>query len=326
MADLQTIKEEIKANKREFYVYLLKKQDGIPFYVGKGNCKGFRIGDHINEAIKTKRRNYKLNVIRSLLKRGEQIDYEVVLFTKDEKIAFGKEIGLIALYGRRDNKTGILTNMTDGGDGTSGRIVSIEEREKISKLHKGKVVSDQTRQKQSLSMKGKPSSRKGVILLKEIKQKISRSLLGNIPWNKGKTNTSQKGRLAWNKGKTKCKCGNKKGYKPWNTDKHISGMKGKHHTVETCSKISKKKRGVSTMTEAGKESLREYRKSTAKPKSPSQLCWCHCGEMTKPGNRYINGHGRKNRNFPFNYVKENIERKKGHCYELPTCSNYCRKK
>ena len=36
----------------------------------------------------------------------------------------------------------------------------------------------------------------------EVKAKISNTLKGNIPWNKGLTNTCQKGRIPWNKGKS----------------------------------------------------------------------------------------------------------------------------
>ena len=35
-----------------------------------------------------------------------------------------KEIEFIKLYGRKDNNTGILVNLTDGGEGTLGVIVS----------------------------------------------------------------------------------------------------------------------------------------------------------------------------------------------------------
>ena len=54
------------------------------------------------------------------------------------------EILLIKLIGREDKQEGTLFNHTDGGDGTSG-----------------KIVSDVTRLKLSESLKGKPSHSKG---------------------------------------------------------------------------------------------------------------------------------------------------------------------
>lgn len=61
--------------------------------------------------------------------------------------AFSWEIATIAEYGRIDQDTGTLFNMTAGGDGARGRCVSLETRNIVSKQHKGKIVSDNTKQK-----------------------------------------------------------------------------------------------------------------------------------------------------------------------------------
>ena len=66
---------------------------------------------------------------------------------------------LIRWWGRKDMGTGILLNKTDGGDGTYGRKVKLTD---------------------------------------EQKQKISNTLKGSIPWNKGKTGVQKSVR----KGKT----------------------------------------------------------------------------------------------------------------------------
>ena len=44
--------------------------------------------------------------------------------------------------------------------------------------------------------KGRPSANKGKSLTEETKNKISKTLIGNVPWNKGKTGFQ----TAWNKG------------------------------------------------------------------------------------------------------------------------------
>lgn len=62
----------------------------------------------------------------------------------------------IGFYGRKNNNTGVLVNMTDGGDGTYGKIVTDETKKKISKSNKGKVMTEEVKKKISESHKGKP--------------------------------------------------------------------------------------------------------------------------------------------------------------------------
>jgi len=134
--DLQQAKNLIKQYPGQFYTYILKRPDGRPFYVGKGNCKGFRIEAHGKEALSNKCANsYKRNVIRKIWEDGGQIDYEIALFTHDVEMAFDKEIELIHLYGRKDKKTGVLANMTDGGEDPpdhTGEKHSEETKSKMS--------------------------------------------------------------------------------------------------------------------------------------------------------------------------------------------------
>jgi len=60
-----------------------------------------------------------------------------------------------------------------------GKIFSDEYRQKLSESHKGHVVSDEHRQKVAESLKGKPKSA-------EHRKKLSEARKGKIPWNKGK--------------------------------------------------------------------------------------------------------------------------------------------
>ena len=66
----------------------------------------------------------------------------------------------------------ISLNISDGGDGAVGRIVSLETRQKMSEARKGKVLTAETRRKMSEYHKGKTLSL-------ETKRKISEG-------NKGK--------------------------------------------------------------------------------------------------------------------------------------------
>lgn len=49
----------------------------------------------------------------------------------DEQAAFDREKELISFYGRRQ-QGGVLVNLTDGGEGVSGRVFTLEDRKKIS--------------------------------------------------------------------------------------------------------------------------------------------------------------------------------------------------
>ena len=51
------------------------------------------------------------------------------------------ECFLIQEYGRKDLGTGILCNMTEGGEGTQGRVLTEEHKRRISEGNKGKHLS-----------------------------------------------------------------------------------------------------------------------------------------------------------------------------------------
>jgi hypothetical protein len=70
--------------------------------------------------------------------------------------ATSREKFWINFYGRKNNNTGILCNMTDGGEGSYGRVVSEDTKKKISESNKGKKISEERRKKISEGNKGKP--------------------------------------------------------------------------------------------------------------------------------------------------------------------------
>ena len=70
-----------------------------------------------------------------------------------------------------DSNTGILRNLTDGGDGCSGKIVSEETKEKMRLSHIGKKHSLETRSKISKSRIGQKANFKSHS--EETKKKLS---------------------------------------------------------------------------------------------------------------------------------------------------------
>jgi hypothetical protein len=129
-----------------FYVYAYVRENGTPYYIGKG--KGRRAWD-ITHSVK--------------VPPGERI---VIIFSNITELwAFAMERKLIRWFGRKDKGTGILRNKTDGGEGScggpggkKGRVIGIEARKKMSNSHKGVPRTQHAKQKISESKKGKPLS------------------------------------------------------------------------------------------------------------------------------------------------------------------------
>ncbi len=164
--------EEIKIEENIYYNYALldPRKPGYyryenyefyhePFYVGKGK------NDRYESTLRDRHKCFKMNEIKKLRKLG--LEPIVIVFNKDitEKESLSKEVHLVKLIGRRNIMKGPLTNLTDGGDGSSGRVVTEEFRERYRQLEKerglllsyaiGRVVSQKSRDKASNSMKGR---------------------------------------------------------------------------------------------------------------------------------------------------------------------------
>ena len=182
-----------------YYTYAYLREDKTPYYIGKG--KGDRI--------------YSKQKYIKPPKDKSRIIYLKQNLTEEE--AFRHEIYMIDVFGRKDLGTGILQNLTDGGEGSSGAVRSDEYRRKLSNTNKGRNVSEKTRKKISESTKGKSRSEehrknigkanKNKIVSEETRKKISEAGTGRpcSEETRRKHRENMKGRKWWNDG-----CGNRK--------------------------------------------------------------------------------------------------------------------
>lgn len=120
--------------RQNFYVYLLlDPTTSQPFYVGKGT--GRRMYEHYR--IRSRLTNPLLkNKLIKLADDGLKPIYERVLINAAEDQCFSLERELIAKYGKKVDGSGILCNLTDGGEGNTASHTT-EQRQKRSERMKG---------------------------------------------------------------------------------------------------------------------------------------------------------------------------------------------
>lgn len=122
---------EIKANPGKFYVYVLCRPDGTPFYVGCGKVqqRGWqRVTFHEREARGNSVLSHKCNTIRLIWNSGGSVGYKIDSWHGSEAEMFAREIELISALGRADRGIGPLTNWSDGGDGLINRSEDVRRR------------------------------------------------------------------------------------------------------------------------------------------------------------------------------------------------------
>lgn len=156
-----------------------------PFYIGKGS--GRRINRHLCDDKKELSRNFfKTNIINKINKELGLKPFILKLkINLTEKEAFDLEKKLIQEIGRRDKKLGTLTNLTNGGEGSSGYTHSEESKLKIGISSKGRIPyikgkkhTEETKNKISKSNKGKNLTIEQIDFLKESRKGCGNPMFG----------------------------------------------------------------------------------------------------------------------------------------------------
>ena len=144
-----------------FYTYLWLREDGTPYYAGKGiGNRAFVNRHHIPHC---------------------PVDKTRILIQEfpSEVDALAAEQFLISYYGREDLGMGCLRNQTDGGEGSTGYKHTAESLRKMSSTHKDKTISPTQRAEHSKKMigAGNPMFGKKRIISPEWREKLEKNLV-----------------------------------------------------------------------------------------------------------------------------------------------------
>ncbi len=146
-----------------FYTYLYLREDGTPYYVGKGSGnRAFTSAGH-----------------RTKVPPRDRI---IIYPAESEADAFETEVALVWYYGRKDLGTGCLRNLTHGGENPpnwKGKKRSVHQRESLSAARKGLAFSKETKQRMSKAAKARLiPGRLGKTCSEEMRRRISETLSG----------------------------------------------------------------------------------------------------------------------------------------------------
>lgn len=175
---------------QRYYVYVHRNpSDGQVFYVGKGSWTPKKA---YGRAFSHENRN--IIWLRTVAKHGINVEVIAEFMSEDDAFSFERE--LIAANGRKD-VGGKLCNLTDGGEGACGRVVSESTKQKRRELLKtnhpmtgrcgelhhnyGKKLSQEMKQYISSKVRGSKHPMYGKHHSEETKRKLSDAIRINHP-------------------------------------------------------------------------------------------------------------------------------------------------
>ena len=155
---------------RKILIYRHRRLDTHEvFYIGIGSVKRSK-SKHRSSFWKNvvNKHGYYIEIVKNNLSWEEACELEQLLIQE---------------YGRRDLQTGILVNLTDGGEGAPGTIVSEETKLKLRNKNKGKKLTEEHKKKIGLANKGR---RPNLIVEQKRLEKITKKVIdtrNNIVYN-----------------------------------------------------------------------------------------------------------------------------------------------
>lgn len=139
------------------YTYGLYRPCGKIFYVGVGIRD--RVLSHGRPSdISTHTKSMRVRVIKKILASGQEVGRKILKFHPSRQDALRHEVELIRYFGKVSDKTGILCNITCGGDGCVGVSPSKQTRLKMS-------INGKNRDMKNILLKSNQACRKPVLCL-----------------------------------------------------------------------------------------------------------------------------------------------------------------
>ena len=142
-----------------FYIYKITNKINSKIYIGKTNDLYQRMHSHLSTA-RNGATNYfyqdngKYNYIhRAITKYGENnFSFDIIDQHENEEIIFQMEKAYISEYQSTNRSLGY--NLTEGGEGSSGRKQTEAAKQKIREKAIGRLHTDETKEQMSLSRAG----------------------------------------------------------------------------------------------------------------------------------------------------------------------------
>lgn len=125
---LSGFSEPLTSSKLYYNYVLINPETRLPFYIGKG--KHNRCLSHFKPS-ELNKESHKSNTIKKITNSGKAVVIDIVYYSEDESSCLRMEEFLIESYGRRVDNSGILTNITAGGEGTAGIIYTAEQLDQM---------------------------------------------------------------------------------------------------------------------------------------------------------------------------------------------------